>query len=164
MNFYSLLSIQNNCSMFIIPLSLLHSECHVYLKKFTSVSWLLIPVLYGWTSLVAQTLKYLPAMQKLGLIPGSGRSPGEGNGYLLQYSCLENSIDRGAWWATVHGVAKSWTRLMIDTFTFIIITTGDYHLHKSREPRVSCLNPGKPSRDLLQHVSRPDSPTMAREQ
>ena len=44
-----------------------------------------------------------------GLIPGSGRSPGEGNGYLLQYSCLENSMDRGAWWATVHGVAKSWT-------------------------------------------------------
>ena len=38
------------------------------------------------------------------------------------------------------------------------------HLHKSREPRVSCLNPGKTSRDLLQHVSRPDSPTMAREQ
>ena len=42
------------------------------------------------------------------LIPGSGRSPGEGNGYPLQYSCLENSMDRGAWWATVHGVAKSW--------------------------------------------------------
>ena len=40
----------------------------------------------------------------------------------------------------------------------------DPPLHKSREPRVSCLNPGKPSRDLLQHVSRPDSPTMAREQ
>ena len=46
-----------------------------------------------------------------GLIPGSGRSPGEGNGYLLQYSCLENSMDRGAWWATVHGVVKSQTRL-----------------------------------------------------
>ena len=44
-----------------------------------------------------------------GLIVGSGRSPGEGNGYPLQYSCLENAIDRGAWWATVHGVAKSWT-------------------------------------------------------
>ena len=43
----------------------------------------------------------------LGLIPGSGRSPGKGNGYPLQYSCLENSMDRGAWWATVHGVAKS---------------------------------------------------------
>ena len=42
----------------------------------------------------------------LGLIPGSGISPGEGNGNPLQYSCLENSIDRGAWWATVHGVSK----------------------------------------------------------
>ena len=41
------------------------------------------------------------------LIPGSGRSPGEGNGNPLQYSCLENLMDGGAWWATVHGVAKS---------------------------------------------------------
>ena len=41
-----------------------------------------------------------------GLIPGSGRSPGEGNGNLLRYSCLGNLIDRGAWWATVHGVTK----------------------------------------------------------
>ena len=47
----------------------------------------------------------------LGLIPGSGRSPGEGNGNPLQYSCLENSMNRGAWWATVHRVAKSRTRL-----------------------------------------------------
>ena len=44
-------------------------------------------------------------------IPGSGRSPGEGNGYPLQYSCLENLMDRGAWRATVHGVTKNWTRL-----------------------------------------------------
>ena len=44
-------------------------------------------------------------------IPGSGRSPGEGNGDPLQYSCLENSKDRGAWQATVHGVSKSQTRL-----------------------------------------------------
>ena len=44
-------------------------------------------------------------------IPRSGRSPGEGNGNSLQYSCLENPMDRGAWWATVHGVAKRWTRL-----------------------------------------------------
>jgi len=42
-----------------------------------------------------------------GLIPGLGRSPGEGNGNPLQYSCLENSMDRGTWRATVHGVAKS---------------------------------------------------------
>ena len=46
-----------------------------------------------------------------GSISGSGRSPGEGNGYLLQHSCLENSMDRGAWWAIVHGVTKSQTRL-----------------------------------------------------
>ena len=42
-----------------------------------------------------------------GLTPGSGRSPGEWNGYPLQYSCQGNPMDRGAWWATVHGVAKS---------------------------------------------------------
>ena len=47
----------------------------------------------------------------LGSIPGSGRSPGEGNGNPLQYSCLENPMDGGAWWATVHVVAKSRTRL-----------------------------------------------------
>ena len=47
----------------------------------------------------------------LGLIPGLGKSPGEGNGYPLQYSGLENSMDRGAWQATVHGVAKRWTQL-----------------------------------------------------
>jgi len=47
----------------------------------------------------------------VGLMPGSGRCPGEGNGNPLQYSCLENSMDRGAWWVTVHGVAKWQTRL-----------------------------------------------------
>ena len=47
----------------------------------------------------------------LGSIPGLGRSPGEGNGNPLQYSCLENPMDRGAWWAIVHGVTKSWTGL-----------------------------------------------------
>ena len=45
----------------------------------------------------------------LGLIPGLGRSPGEGHSNLVQYSCLENPMDRGAWWAAVHEVAKSWT-------------------------------------------------------
>ena len=47
----------------------------------------------------------------LGLIPGSGGAPGEGNGDPLQYSCLENSMDRGTWRATVHGVTKSLTQL-----------------------------------------------------
>ena len=54
----------------------------------------------------------------LGSIPGLGRSPGEGNGNPLQYSCLENPMDGGAWWATVHGVAKSRTRLSDLTLTF----------------------------------------------
>ena len=61
-------------------------------------------------SLVAPMAKNLPAMQEAqGSIPGSGRSPGEGDGYPLRYSCLENSMGRGAWRAIVHGVAKSQT-------------------------------------------------------
>ena len=47
----------------------------------------------------------------MSLIPGLGRSPGEGNGKLLQYSCLVNPMDRGAWQTVIHGVAKSWTQL-----------------------------------------------------
>ena len=53
-----------------------------------------------------------------GSIPGWGGAPGEESGYPLQYSCLENPTDGGAWWATVHGVAKSQTRLHDFTFTF----------------------------------------------
>ena len=53
----------------------------------------------------------------LGSIPGLGRSPGEGNGHPLQYPCLENSMDGGAWWATVYGVSKSRTQLS-DFFLF----------------------------------------------
>ena len=54
-------------------------------------------------------IRNLPANAgDLSLIPGSGRSPGEGKGNPLQYSCLENPMDRGAWRATVHGVPKSW--------------------------------------------------------
>ena len=55
-------------------------------------------------------VKNLPANAgdiDLGLIPGLGRAPGGGNGNHLQYSCLENPMDRGAWWATVHAVAES---------------------------------------------------------
>ena len=68
----------------------------------------------GLSSLVAQSVKILPTMQgnpacnagDLGLIPGLGRSPGGGHGNPLQYFCLENPMDRGAWRATVHGVAR----------------------------------------------------------
>ena len=55
----------------------------------------------------------------LGSIPGLGRSPGEEYGYPLQYSGLENSIDRGAWQATVHGVAKSW--ILLSDFPFLLL-------------------------------------------
>ena len=61
---------------------------------------------------MAQTVKHLPNAGDLGSIPGLGRSPGEGNGNPLQYSCLENSMDGGAWWAIVHGVAKSLSLLI----------------------------------------------------
>ena len=66
-----------------------------------------------WASQVVLVVKNLPAnagdVRDLGSIPGMGRSPGEGNGTPLQYSCLENPMDGGAWRATVHRVAKSWT-------------------------------------------------------
>ena len=61
--------------------------------------------------MLAQRVKNLPEMQKPGFNPWLRSSPGEGNGNLLQYSCLKNSMDRGAWQTTVHGVIKSWTRL-----------------------------------------------------
>ena len=67
----------------------------------------------GHQATEAQWLKNPPAnagyIRDTGLIPGSGRSPGRGSGNPLQYSCLENPMKRGAWWATVHGVAKDTT-------------------------------------------------------
>ena len=57
-------------------------------------------------SLVAQMVESVCNARDLGSIPGLGRYPGEGNDYALQYSCLENSMDRGAWRATVHKVAE----------------------------------------------------------
>ena len=68
-------------------------------------------VLWGFPEVLV--VKNLPAnagnIRDMGLIPGSGRSPGGGHGNPLQYSCLEKPMDRGAWWATDHRVTKSWT-------------------------------------------------------
>ena len=61
-----------------------------------------------------------------GSIPGSGRSPGEGNGNLFQYWCLENLMDRGAWWATIHAIAKSRTQL--SDFTSLHNISSYYYL------------------------------------
>ena len=71
----------------------------------------------------------------LGSIPGLGRSTGEGNGNSIQYSCLENPMDGGAWWATVHGVAKSQTRL--SDFTFTLVETLVSYLSFWLFPRVT---------------------------
>ena len=57
----------------------------------------------------------------LALIPGWGRTPGEENGNPLQYSCLENSMERGAWWATVHGITQSGHDWVTNIFTFILM-------------------------------------------
>ena len=71
--------------------------------------------LTDWASQGALGIKNLPAnagdVRDTDSIPGSGRSPGGGHGNMLQYPCLENPMDRGAWRATVHRVAKSWIRL-----------------------------------------------------
>ena len=70
-------------------------------------------------------VKNLPAnagdTRDVGLIPRLGRSPGIGNGNSLQYSCLENSMDRGAWWATVHGVAELDTTEQLGMHTLFLI-------------------------------------------
>ena len=66
-----------------------------------------------WAFQVVLVVKNLTAsagdVRDESLFPGSGRSPGGGHGNAFHYSCLENYVDRGAWWATVHRVAKSWT-------------------------------------------------------
>ena len=78
--------------------------------------------------------------EDMGSVPKSGRSPGIGNSYSLQYSCLENSRDRGAWWVTVHGDAKSQTLWSMHTH----VCTHTYtHTHTHKEAHlhsnVSCL-------------------------
>ena len=97
-----------------------------------------------WASLLAQTVKNLPAMQESagnagdpGSIPGSGTSPGEGNGNPLQYSCLKNAVNRGAWWATVHGIAR--VRHDLATKPPIRFTSGRLCSKRTRRRGVRCL-------------------------
>ena len=111
-------------------------------------------------SLVAQRLKRLPAMREtLGSIPGSGRSPGEGNSNPLQYSCLENPMDGGAWWATVHGVTKS--RILLSDFTHSYIAGGFFAIWDSgwNQGLLHCrqiLLGSEPPQKPLSHITCPD--------
>ena len=91
-----------------------------------------------------------------GWIPGSGRSPGEGNGYPLQYSCLENTTDRGAWQATFHGVIKSQTQLSNSHFlggelsVSMPSTLTEYELHWGSDCICSWLYPLTPAQEQTQ--------------
>ena len=97
------------------------------LSDFTSLN----PILASQVVLVVKnpTVK-AEDIRDMGSIPGSGRSPGGGNGSPLQYSCLENSMNRGAWLATVHVVVKSWTwlsthtQLLTSGMSYIFTTCG----------------------------------------
>ena len=75
----------------------------------------------------------------VGSILGSGRSPGEGNGNPLQYSCWEDSMDREAWWATAHGVTKSRIRLNTHTHTHTHTHTRDRFWEQETTPKTIAL-------------------------
>ena len=93
---------------------IIHTYTHYLSLEFTC----LFPSSTHPHSLVAQMVKNLPAMQETRVLTGSERSPEEGNGYPLWYSCLGNSMDRGAWQATDHGVTKNLDTKLTNTFTF----------------------------------------------
>ena len=92
------------------------NNCAIHLKlrqhhKSTTLQFIqrLGPLLPQWISWLKNPPDSAGDSRGMGLIPGLGRSPGEGNSNVLQYSCLENPMGREAWRATVHGVTKSWT-------------------------------------------------------
>ena len=94
----------------------------------------------------ALVVKKLPAnagdIKDVGSIPGSGRSPGDGNGNLLQYSCLKDPTDRGAWQATVLGVTQNWTqlkRLSTHVPTLYLVTLGGPSLLEIPEAKTEDL-------------------------
>ena len=94
--------------LLLISLKLEYLPPFEWLKKIKSIWFTLLPVGFPGGS---DSKPSACNEEDLGSIPGSGRSPGEGNGNLFQFSCLENSMDGGAWWAIVHGVTESQTRL-----------------------------------------------------
>ena len=107
-----------SCTLFLNKLILFFPYFYCTFSFITSFLFLFFPLFYFVFNLIFNFILYF-SIFTLGFPGGSevkasacnagGRSPGEGNGNSLQYSCLENPMDGGAWWATVHGVAKSRT-------------------------------------------------------
>ena len=104
----------------------------------------------AWASQVVLGVKNLHVnagdLRDMGSIPGLGRSPGGGHGNPLQYSCLENPMDRGAWWATVHLVAKSWTQL---TQLSVYALNGLWIIKRAEETESRLSSQEQPLRLLL---------------
>ena len=96
------------------------------------------------SSLVAQMVKSLPAMQETRVWSLGQDSPGEGNGYPLQQSCLENPMDRGAWWATIHGVTSSHTQLS-DSY---------FHSQSLLTKKLCAMKEMKMSKDIIIHFQK----------
>ena len=99
----------------------------------------------------------------LGMTPGSGRSPGEGNSNPLQYSCLENPMVQGAWSATVHVVAKSWTWLSDFTFTFFPLTLINGNGLCRRNMVLAFLFTLTLKNHIFPHISEPSSDAYGRQ-
>ena len=122
-------------------------------------------------SQLALVVKNLPAIagdrRDIGSIPESGRSPGEGNGNPLQYSCLGNPMNRGGWWAVVHRVTQSWTGLKSDLAMInksILYTIGrDYGEQKTAKDPVHALKEGQNmyTSSLLEKAMASHSSTLA---
>ena len=104
-------------------MSILSTRCHIVCISVLFVGDFTVEFHY-WAPLVVQTVKTLPATQETQVrFLGREDSPGEDNGNPFQCSCLDNPMDRGAWWATVHGVTKSWTRLC-DQHSMLTVAPG----------------------------------------
>ena len=88
----------------------------------------------------------------LGSIPGSGRSPGEGSGYPLRYSWLENFTDRGAWWATVRGVAKSQTQMTFSIFTVVQVPSRLHLLYQEERQNTATFKVDSQQGPTVKHM------------
>ena len=86
--------------------------------KWSLIQYVYVPIVFAYTNVPTHNASTSLQLGILLFFIHINKDVREGNGTPLQYSCLENPMDRGAWWAAVHGVAKSWTRMNDFTFTF----------------------------------------------